>query len=575
MCIQIWPWTRYTLQDIYKTQDSIQGTLATKESQTMPRASRNSQAAAASAIVPDESLRTFYTHNPDSSTTNDDSMWSRRGGGSARATTTASVGGAGGGGNASNITDLSVSSTNSLNSPLQSSNAASEASSYVTRTIPGVIDEHDQDAMVEEEDEEEDDDDVVVVVRSSTSNARRRRQLPQPSEDGTEEGTEEHEQDDHHHHHHVNTSSHFSSRLLDESEEDELTNGTAAGGGGYYHNNNHGDNDSLIDAPPEEVEARALESLDWDTVGDDAELYKVDLERWKNISEKHQTPGTAEYSECVSSHYICHEFNHCLVTGTDTFMPSPLSAYQIEMWKQQKNTKTEALKEIQSDLLFLVQESEERSWMYPEPLPFTTHVPEPSSTIGQKLQISLPFSNRSTGGKGNDCNNWSDIAFNPLSTLTPLAPIGQATYPDTYRVQRALGAAQLRPSTSTSSHKPPFSNYHEHDGGDKSMNNNNQQQSSSQELLGYHGNAIPKRGPDFTWLDSEAEQILGDQELNFALKSKFPWATALSASNSNSNSNPLNNQQQTQQRSGGRENDSIVRGNGTSLTRDIGVIRLQ
>lgn len=238
------------------------------------------------------------------------------------------------------------------------------------------------------------------------------------------------------------------------------------------------------------------------------------------------------------------------------------------------NLQTEALKEIQSDLLFFVQESEERSWMYPEPLPFTTHIPEPSSTIGQKLQIKLPFSNKSNGGNGFDLNNWSDFAFNPLSTITPLAPVGQATYPDTYRVQRALGAVHQPSSFSLDSHDPPFSEYTEPEVENQSSHNNQQVNKLN---LGYHGNAIPKRKPDFTWLEIESEEILGNQELNFTLKSKFPWANTLSSSSSStSNINALNNAhgQQQQQSNGARDNETSIRGNGTSLTRDIGVIRL-
>lgn len=283
----------------------------------MPRASRNSQAAMASAVVPDESLRTFYTYNPNVSTSsssdalsthtnNDDPMWTRRTGGGSSATTGMTTRRVSGRGSTSNMTDVSVSSA-SLNSPMQSSHAASEASSYATRGVPGVIDELDERNAEQNRDHEDDHDSdesegIVVVARSSTLNANRRRRVPRGSDEGTPERDNRMADGSELNHNQNDTSegistSHFSSRLLDESEDDDLTNGTNGGGG--YNSHLNGDNDSLADALPEEVEARAREVIGWETVGQDTELYVVDLERWKNINDKYSTPGTAEYREFV------------------------------------------------------------------------------------------------------------------------------------------------------------------------------------------------------------------------------------------------------------------------------------
>lgn len=264
----------------------------------------------ASAIIPDESLRTFYTYNPtitsqtsqlsqstNNQAGNDDSMWSRRGSGRAAAAGHGSTAaGAGGlGASTSNLTDLSVSSA-SLNSPMHSSHAASEASSYATRAITGVVDPADEDQFEEDDDDDDDDDDDVVVVRSSTATANRRRRHNAPISEEDEEaydmqGEGEGEEREYNE---PSTTSMFSSRLLDESEEDEITNGSTGAG---YNAHLHGDADSLADATPEEVEARAMEVLGWDTIGQDKELYDVDLERWKRISSKHQEAGTPEYRE--------------------------------------------------------------------------------------------------------------------------------------------------------------------------------------------------------------------------------------------------------------------------------------
>lgn len=250
---------------------------------------------------------------------------------------------------------------------------------------------------------------------------------------------------------------------------------------------------------------------------------------------------------------------------------------------------TESLQAIQAKLLTAVQELDSTEWMYPEPLPFTSYLPEPSSTIAHKLPTSLPFAtsssihSQSSKNGGTDDAAWSDRAFNPLSTFTPLAPVGQATYPDTYRVQRALGALPARHHYEAASREEggrrrrrstgfPNNSLNEryndgHDGNGNNSNNNNQG-------IRYHGNAIPRHKPDFTWLDAEAHNILGDQEKSFAAKAKFPWATALSSSSSaNTNINAVNgvgNETDIKGRDG-----SMVRTGTMSLTREVGVIRLQ
>lgn len=224
--------------------------------------------------------------------------------------------------------------------------------------------------------------------------------------------------------------------------------------------------------------------------------------------------------------------------------------------------------------------------MYPEPLPFTSYLPEPSSTIGHKLPISLPFATSSSSIQSQSSKNggvddaaWSDRAFNPLSTFTPLAPVGQATYPDTYRVQRALGALPARHRHEATSREggggrrgtelPNSSMNERHNDAHNGSGNDNNNQG-----IGYHGNAIPRHKPDFTWLDAEAHNILGDQEKTFAAKAKFPWATALSSSSSaNTNTNAANGVGDETDIKG--KDGSMVRTGSMSLTREVGVIRLQ
>lgn len=297
----------------------------------MPRATRTSQAALASAVEPDESLRAFYNSTaagagvaapPSSSSTsnnannhNNDPLWTGRRSSNRRATAAAGLGTS----TTSNVTDLSVSSASaSVNSPIQSSHGGSEASSYTTHGVPGVIDEGDEDGQESESEEE----DVVVITRASASAStsrlvRRptRRRPPSPTSEEEEEAQAQMNEADNNNNdgNHFNgvyidpersntpTISNFSSRLLDESEEDELMNATNNGGNGTTYNSVlNGDVDDLADATNEEVEARAMEELQWDEIGKDKELYTVDLERWKVAAEnagKFKEPGTAEYSE--------------------------------------------------------------------------------------------------------------------------------------------------------------------------------------------------------------------------------------------------------------------------------------
>jgi hypothetical protein len=60
------------------------------------------------------------------------------------------------------------------------------------------------------------------------------------------------------------------------------------------YNSAHLEVDSLADADPAEVEARVLENLGWEEIGQDKELPVIDLERWKSIGPAHQQDGTSE-----------------------------------------------------------------------------------------------------------------------------------------------------------------------------------------------------------------------------------------------------------------------------------------
>ena len=73
-----------------------------------------------------------------------------------------------------------------------------------------------------------------------------------------------------------------SSELLQGSDDDEDL-GNAA------------EVDSLADASPEQVEAKVLERLGWNDIGQDKDLPTIDLERWKQISDLHLQEGTPEY----------------------------------------------------------------------------------------------------------------------------------------------------------------------------------------------------------------------------------------------------------------------------------------
>lgn len=206
-----------------------------------------------------------------------------------------------------------------------------------------------------------------------------------------------------------------------------------------------------------------------------------------------------------------------------------------------RSMKLESLQAIQAKLLTVVQDLENTSWMFPEPLPFLSSIPQPSSTIGHKMPTTLPFHNHDfTSG-----NTWADKAFNPLSTFVPRAPEGQASWPDSYRVHRALG------------------------GLSSSENDMETERRGNEGRARYHMNAIPRREPDFTWLEAEAENILGDQDKSFAAKAKFPWATALSSSSNGGKVQGVNGQHDVKIREG-----SMARGGSTSLTREVGIIRL-
>lgn len=314
----------------------------------MPRASRTSQAAAASAVAPDESLRAFYntydaSSQPSTSTSTSaannpvgDPLWTRRRRGSGRVASSSAARGDNANLNAStisNLTDVSVSvSSASLNSPggetmQSSSHAESEASSYATRAIPGVIDEENEERQERggEEEEEEDSDEVIVVTsrRSRAATARRgngrARTRASRNQHHHEDDPEEHDEEDDQHMFSTSavndastvsiTNSQFSSHLLDESDED-LPGGDITGHQSRSYG--AGEVDELLNATNEEVEAKAMLELGWNEIGNDRELFKVDLERWKKIdkdSEKFKTVGSAEYRESFHPFLRCSDLS--------------------------------------------------------------------------------------------------------------------------------------------------------------------------------------------------------------------------------------------------------------------------
>jgi len=102
---------------------------------------------------------------------------------------------------------------------------------------------------------------------------------------------------------------------VDDIDEDDI-DGT--------HHTQQLDVDSLADASPEEVEARALENLGWNTeIGKDKELFRIDLRRWEAVSgnspegRRYLTEGTAEYGESSPS--------PSLFACADTRMFAPLT----------------------------------------------------------------------------------------------------------------------------------------------------------------------------------------------------------------------------------------------------------
>lgn len=84
--------------------------------------------------------------------------------------------------------------------------------------------------------------------------------------------------------------------FIDESSDDEeLTDPN------HTHAGMQLEADSLADASPEEVEARARELLEWDEMGKDRELFVIDLKRWDSIDPKvYADEKTTEHGECVS-----------------------------------------------------------------------------------------------------------------------------------------------------------------------------------------------------------------------------------------------------------------------------------
>ncbi|KAL7007299.1 hypothetical protein EMMF5_003138 [Cystobasidiomycetes sp. EMM_F5] len=163
--------------------------------------------------------------------------------------------------------------------------------------------------------------------------------------------------------------------LASSSDESSLPGGMPG------HSLTQAEADSLADASPEEVEARALELLGWSDIGKDVQLQTFNPDRWRNIGVAHTTPGTAEYDE---------------------------------------------VKTIQAALLQAVNDLESTDWMYEEPTPFLSHISTKGASYGS--------SNLATTAE-----SWADDAWNPYSVLETVAPAFEGSFPAPGRVQRALG----------------------------------------------------------------------------------------------------------------------------------------
>jgi hypothetical protein len=134
-------------------------------------------------------------------------------------------------------------------------------------------------------------------------------------------------------------------------------------------------------------------------------------------------------------------------------------------------------KAIQASLLESVQELEASDWMYPQPTPFL-----PDSARVSKSVTGAPDAFRVLY---KDADAWADLAFNPLSTLTPLAPSLSGTFPSSDRVRAAVEKTLL---------------------------------------------------PDVSFLDAQQMRYGDEGQASFARNSNFPWAAPLMASASASGS---------------------------------------
>lgn len=150
----------------------------------------------------------------------------------------------------------STASSASLTSPLASSHAASEAESYAVRgRVYGVEDEPDLD-LVDEGDDDGDGDEAMTAEEDEGENDT------ENEEDVSREIADSH--------------------LLQDSDDDG--------------DDDFKDADSLADASPEEVEARALYTLGWHDRDADPPLPVIDLSRWQRITSAFTTQGTEENS---------------------------------------------------------------------------------------------------------------------------------------------------------------------------------------------------------------------------------------------------------------------------------------
>ena len=291
----------------------------------------------------------------------------------------------------------STASSASLTSPLASSHAASEAESYAVRgRVHGVEDEADLDLL--------DDDDEGDNGRNGDGDGDGDEVMTAEEDEGEENDTENEE----------GASREIAdSHLLQDSDDDG--------------DDDLKDADSLADASPEEVEARALYTLGWHDRDADPPLPVIDLSRWQRITPAFTTEGTEENgtlsARCARKHPAdCH---------------APLTHILLPLCDD-----ADSLKAIQAELLQAVHELDAADWMHPELAPLAMHRLHPPGTMG-----SHPGTSSTAGGDRSAVEpSWTDSAFNRLASCAA-QPAAGPTYPSFDRVQRAT-AGMHRPDLS-------------------------------------------------------------------------------------------------------------------------------